>query len=212
MSDNTEKKEVTDNKDEKGSAQNEKKDSPKNFGIFGRGDMTPGKPKAQFNITWLYILIGLSFIAFYYMSNTQIEKTSRDKFLQMVKDGEVENVVIVNKEHVEITLKQDKLTTKYKALLNKGMSSVAKQGPHYSFVLDGSSDILRQDVKDVQKDLPESVKRLEITSDTRINYFNDVLSWLLPIFVLVAIWLFIFRRMGGGAAGGGAGNIFNVGK
>jgi cell division protease FtsH len=37
-------------------------------------------------------------------------------------------------------------------------------------------------------------------------------GWLLPIFLLVAVWLFIFRRMSAGSGGGAAGNIFNVGK
>jgi cell division protease FtsH len=37
-------------------------------------------------------------------------------------------------------------------------------------------------------------------------------GWLLPILLLVAVWLFIFRRMSSGAGGGAAGNIFNVGK
>ena len=50
-----------------------------------------------------------------------------------------------------------------------------------------------------------------ITSETRNNYFGDIMGWIIPIILLVVIWLFIFRRMSGGA-GGGAGNIFNVGK
>jgi ATP-dependent metalloprotease FtsH len=41
---------------------------------------------------------------------------------------------------------------------------------------------------------------------------GEVVGWVLPIIVLVAIWLFIFRRMSGQVGGGGTGGIFNVGK
>jgi cell division protease FtsH len=36
----------------------------------------------------------------------------------------------------------------------------------------------------------------------------DAIGWMLPIFIIVALWIFIFRRMAGGAGAG----IFGVGK
>jgi len=41
---------------------------------------------------------------------------------------------------------------------------------------------------------------------------RDILGWLLPILIIVAIWVFIFRRMAKSGGAGGGGNIFNVGK
>jgi len=39
----------------------------------------------------------------------------------------------------------------------------------------------------------------------------DLLSWILPIVVLVGLWFLIMRMMTKGGAGGG-GQIFNIGK
>ena len=43
------------------------------------------------------------------------------------------------------------------------------------------------------------------------NNWSDIIISLLPILIIVGIWIFIMRRMSGGAAGGG-GQIFNIGK
>ena len=44
------------------------------------------------------------------------------------------------------------------------------------------------------------------------DYFGVVFWNLLPIVFFVGLWIFIMRRMGGAGNGGGAGNVFNVGK
>ncbi|NTW66496.1 MAG: ATP-dependent zinc metalloprotease FtsH, partial [Nitrospirae bacterium] len=54
---------------------------------------------------------------------------------------------------------------------------------------------------------PELIKSLEasgVTYEGRIteNWFKDfLLAWILPLVVLVVIWTFVFRRMGGGGPG-----------
>ncbi|HPH00383.1 MAG TPA: ATP-dependent zinc metalloprotease FtsH, partial [Tenuifilaceae bacterium] len=46
------------------------------------------------------------------------------------------------------------------------------------------------------------------------NYWGDILSWVIPILLIVGLWAFFFRRMTKNAPGGaaGPGNIFSVGK
>jgi ATP-dependent Zn protease len=44
----------------------------------------------------------------------------------------------------------------------------------------------------------------------RENVWGDVFGWVFPIIIMIAIWIFIMRRMSGGGAGGG--QIFNIGK
>jgi AFG3 family protein len=48
-------------------------------------------------------------------------------------------------------------------------------------------------------------------SETRHNYFGEILGWTLPFIGLIVLWMFLMRRMSGGGAGG-AGGIFSVGK
>ena len=43
------------------------------------------------------------------------------------------------------------------------------------------------------------------------NRWLDVLLGFLPIIIIIGIWIFLMRRMSGGAGGAG-GQIFNIGK
>jgi ATP-dependent metalloprotease FtsH len=87
---------------------------------------------------------------------------------------------------------------------------MANTGPHYRFTI-SSVDKFEERLEEAQEGLPEEEK-LFAESEERKD-FGEMFSWLIPIVILIAIWIFIFRRMssGGGASGGGT-NIFNVGK
>ncbi|MDC1022437.1 ATP-dependent zinc metalloprotease FtsH, partial [Schleiferiaceae bacterium] len=55
---------------------------------------------------------------------------------------------------------------------------------------------------------------IAVNYETRENFLGDIISWVLPLVLMIGIWLFIMRRMsgGGGAPGGGGSQIFNIGK
>jgi cell division protease FtsH len=129
----------------------------------------------------------------------------------MLKAHDVERIIVVNKEKVEVYIKQDKLNTdKYKTLFNKGINSVAKAGPHYTFNLGITIDTFEKEVNEVEKEFLPADK-VPIFYASRKDIFNDLMGPLLWILLLVGVWFFIFRRMSGGS-GSGPGNIFNVGK
>jgi AFG3 family protein len=46
---------------------------------------------------------------------------------------------------------------------------------------------------------------------TESNYIGQIINWLLPFLLLIGLWLFIMRRVSGGAGGAG-GQLFNIGK
>lgn len=188
------------NKDKGNSSQ------PQNGGGLNSGN----KPK--FNIYWIYILIGLSFFAIQYLSmSSKPLKTTFTAFEKMMLDKDVKRVVLINNQQkVEIYIKDEKLKDpKYKALDdNSFMNSVSKSGPHYVFTI-GTTDGFEKQMKEINDKLGPN--KVELEYDFRKDIFGDLLAWVLPIVIIVAFWLFIFRRMSGGA-GGGAGNIFNVGK
>ena len=48
--------------------------------------------------------------------------------------------------------------------------------------------------------------------DRKNNYFGMIFWNIFPFVLLIAIWIFIMRRMGGAGGNGGAGGVFNVGK
>ena len=87
------------------------------------------------------------------------------------------------------------------------MGKVNVQGPHYAFEFG--------DLKLFQEKL-ERAKANNIEFDyefvTVENRFFDVILSFLPIIVIIAVWIFIMRRMSGNAGGGAGGQIFNIGK
>jgi cell division protease FtsH len=176
----------------------------------GGGTNSGNKPK--FNIYWVYILIGLSFFAIQFLSfSSRPLKTNYTDFEKMAVAKDVKKLVVIsNQSKVEVFIKDEKLNkAQYKALSEKGfMNSVSKSGPHYYFNI-GSSDSFDKQFDPINEKL--GTDKIPKEYEIRKDLFGDLLTWVLPIVIIVAFWLFIFRRMSGGA-GGGAGNIFNVGK
>jgi len=80
----------------------------------------------------------------------------------------------------------------------------------YRFDDNPDAKVLVDDLDKWQENIPNK-NRVSIEFDEEYNYWGAILGWLLPIFLLVAIWLIIMRRMGGGAGGPGS-QIFNIGK
>src|SRR6056297_3150072 len=171
------------------------------------------KPYPKFNIYWVYALIAIFFISLNFMNlgGSPKETTWQEFQRTMLQNQDVQKIVVINKQKAEVYLKQDALNQeRYSDLFKDGMFSVPKEGPHFFFTI-GSIEMLEQRLSDAQDNMPEG-EYIEVKYETRKDILGEVLTWLLPIFILVAIWLFIFRRIARGSGGGGGGNIFNVGK
>lgn len=181
-----------------------------------RPDDKPGRgnnPKPKFNVYWIYGIIGLAIIATWFLRmGNGAEEITRKRFeTEMLTSHDVEKLVIVNGQKVEVYIKEDRLASgKYKDAKSKTFSPMAGQGPQYFFTI-GSAEVFEQQLQKAMEGFPES-EIIYPTYETRRNIFGEMFGWLLPIFLLVAVWLIIFRRMSAGQGGGGAGNIFSVGK
>jgi AFG3 family protein len=211
MADKKDNQENTDNTGAKGK-KNQKNESKSGNSIFNKDNNgLGGTSKPKFNIYWVYGLIIVAFLSINFFNfGGHVEEINRGKFETMLQSHEVERIVVVNNVKVDVYIKQDKLNLdKYKKLFNKGLNSVAKTGPHFTFTI-GSVDVFEKQLEIIQKDfLPN--ERITAEYITKKDIFGDLLAWLLPFIILAVIWVFIFRKMNSGG-GGGAGNIFNVGK
>ncbi|MDD3687098.1 MAG: ATP-dependent zinc metalloprotease FtsH [Bacteroidales bacterium] len=171
-----------------------------------------GAPQAPKNRVWIYIVMFAIFIGFTFIDfGSASKEINRQEFeKEFLKSGDVEKIVIVNKERVDIFIKKDKLTKdKYKEVSKSGPFNFSgNTGPHYFFKI-GDVETFENQLVEAQKDIPEA-DRLTTQYDTQHNYMGEILGWLLPIALLVGLWYLIFRRMNGGGAGGNA--IFNIGK
>lgn len=162
--------------------------------------------KPKFNFYWIYGIIIVLFLAFnFYNWDTGAKETNWGQFRNMLKNGDVEKIVLVNKDYAEIYLKPDALQKgEYQEVADQTFDG---DGPHYVYTI-GSVDKFYENVEEVQKDLESPVY---INNEKRRNWGGEILSWILPLLLLVGIWFFFMRMMSRGGAGGG-GQIFNIGK
>jgi len=149
------------------------------------------------------LLIGLQYMNW----SGGYEEITWQKFERdMLANNDVEKIVVVNKETAEVYIKQDKLSEeKYRNVKGKGVSG--NSGPHYTFTI-GSTETFEKKL-DLYNTSSEH-DPVYIKYETRRNWGGEIFSWLLPIIIIVAIWIFLMRRVSGGAGGGG--QIFNIGK
>ncbi len=167
--------------------------------------------KPKFNMTYFYVLIivALLGINIFTSGNKAVETTWHEVKTTMIKNNDIERIIVVNREEANVYLKKDSYE-KYKEKLGKGFSKPGVSGPHFFFTI-GSIDKFEENIEKVYNDLntQESGIIPIIYKDT--YDWSGLLSIIFPIALIVFFWWFIFRKMskGGGAAGG---NIFSVGK
>ena len=162
------------------------------------------KQKSNFNSYWIYGVIIFVILAFnlYVASNNRPETTSLLRFTEMVKSGDVENVEVINKTIVNIFIKKERRSS-YPSINDKKFGSY---NPHFSFEL---GDLKTFDEKVTE--LNNQGYPIDPIYKTKQNWLGPILSWVLPFLILIGIWLFIMKRVSGGAGGAGA-QIFNIGK
>jgi len=171
-------------------------------------NLTGGKGKLpKFNFYWIYAILALIFLGIQFMDfGGSTKQTNWKELQQMLKDKDIQKIVLVNKEVAEIYIEPDKLKEeKYKDVATS--SNFGQAVPQFYYNV-ASPDIFIQQVQEVQKGNPDPVY---VESETRHNWGGEILSWVLPILLLFGVWFFIMRMMsrGGGGAGG---QIFNIGK
>lgn len=179
--------------------------------------------KSPFSIYWIYAIIGVAIIGFQlFMSSAgSASLKSENTFLYLAKEGYVEDVLLVNKVRVDFKLNEEgekfvKNSSKgefkpLKESLSKGSRMGGK--PVFSVKILDAGTFTTQ-IKELNEQLKaEGKPGVEVIPEEEVNYIGQILSFLLPIAILIVIWLFVMRRMTGGAGGGGAGGqIFNIGK
>ena len=166
-----------------------------------------GSSKPKFNFYWIYGILLLVFIGlqFVYSGGTS-KKTNWGELKEMLKNGDVDRIVLVNKEFAEIYIKPELLGKgKYKDL--KRGSGFGADQPQFIYTVI-SPDKFDEKVAEVQKGLENPVY---VESEIRHDWGSEILGWVFPLLLLFGAWYFIMRMMSRGGGGPG-GQIFNIGK
>lgn len=174
-------------------------------------DKEPKQKKGRIKISpirliYLAIFIGLSL--FWLFNSGQSSKEIGWKRFEekMLLTDDVEKLDVINNETVEVYIKSSSLKkSKFKELKEKRSGG---SGPHYFFTI-GSVDVFHEQMEAAQSKL-ELDQRIEVRYSKRVNWWSGILSWLLPIGLLILFWVFISKRISSGMGGGNS--SFNFGK
>lgn len=176
------------------------------------GGKKPGGPNKRFNFYWVYAAIFIAFIGIQIFGSFTQASTTIDfrEFTTMVEDGDVSKVKIVNEKQIQVFIKKEAINEKekYKELKDNGVG--ASSGPQYSFEM--PFEAFNTSLREFYEDNPEAMNNKPVvTYEEQKDYWGDILAWTFPFILMIAIWIFIMRRMSAGAGGAGA-QIFNIGK
>lgn len=131
---------------------------------------------------------------------------SSSKFNVLLEKGEIEKVIVYNKTEAEVFLTAQAIKLPEHKTVAKNYLDQPNKGPHYVFD-PGNDEIFQKKLEDAVNQNKLKDYKFESRSD-----LGDILSFLLPFIIIIAFWIFIMRRMSGGAGGAGGGQIFNIGK
>ena len=169
--------------------------------------------KSKINIYWFYASIVFFILSIGLLGgdngiqNTQ--QTDISSFENYLRNGDIEKVAIINQRYARITLNENALekdihrSVKSKNFL--GQENIS--GPHYQFEI-GTPELFERKLQEIRETEDLNFSTEFITLENR---WLDVLLGFLPIIIIIGIWIFLMRRMSGGAGGAG-GQIFNIGK
>ena len=181
-----------------------KKESKNPFSMFTGKD----PKKSKFNFYWIYGILAVVFIGIQFLNwGGSAEKTDWVSLKMMLKDGDVEKIILVNKEAAEIYILPDRLNMEKYKDVNKG-GSLGQQSAHYFYNVSDPAAFEKK-VEIAQEGMMDQVY---VESETRHNWGGEILSWIFPIALLVGVWFFFMRMMSRGGGGGAGGQIFNIGK
>ncbi len=166
-------------------------------------NINSNKPKKKIGFYWIYIILIAFFLGSIIFSGTNSAKeTSMTELTKMLKEQDVAKIELVNGKTAEIYLNEQGMR---KYFPNE---NAPKFGVSPNYTLNTTESRLYAKVDEAQEGLSNPI---EITPVERHNWGAEIVSWVLPLALIVVLWIVIMRRMGGGANAGG-GQIFSIGK
>jgi AFG3 family protein len=173
-------------------------------------DNKPGGP-GMFNSFWIYgiIIVFLLALNFYGLGYVKKDPITLGRLKQMIEARHVDKLLIAeDKRQAYVFIKSEFLSDdRYK---DAAQTSMGDNRFHY-YLVTGPADEFTKQVIQFQERANIPQEEFLIPDFKQASPWPAIMSWLLPIGLILLIWLVIMRRVAGGAGGPGA-QIFNIGK
>lgn len=179
----------------------------------GRDDLPDSKKKPGvsnwgFSRYWIYIVLVIAILLPYFSSVFQNTKVISWKEFEtkLLKSHVIDKIVVINNEVAEVYIKKEfKNDSLYKEVLNPPFGNGVNPGPHYRFNI-GTVAVFEKKLEIEQQGLPAEEK-INVEYVKRSNIFENILFWVIPILIFIAIWDRLIKRGMSGSP-----SAFNFGK
>ena len=175
-----------------------------------RQNNKPQMNMPRFNMNWIYGLVIIALVMLYFTQGSEKSsvrtETSYSDFKTMVMKGYAEKIV-VNK--YENTLQMYVKPEHIRDVFHQGVDKTGKD-PSVMVAI-GSVDQVEQFINQAREEQKFSGK-FAYDNSKENEFFSSLLMNILFFGGIILVWMFLMRRMGGGAGAGMGGGIFSVGK
>ena len=164
----------------------------------------------KFNMSWIYGIVILTLIFLYITTGQEKSsiktETSYSDFKVMVMKGYANEIVVsTHSGTLQMYVKPEHIHD----VFHKHVKETG-QNPAVTVAI-GSIDQVESFINEA-RDAKKFTGKFSYDNSKDNEFFSSLLMNILFFASIIAVWMFIMRRMGGGGAGIGGGGIFNVGK
>ncbi|MDA0777562.1 MAG: ATP-dependent zinc metalloprotease FtsH [Bacteroidetes bacterium] len=168
--------------------------------------------KPKFNPIWIYAILAAIFLGITFLNPSGGLKKDTGEVLQMIKNGDVAKLNVVNRNRAEVYLtKEAKEKDTYKKDIRKPNFPGGEDIYTYYLSDIGPADKFQETIDAAQIDLKPEQRIVTNWIAESDPWASPILQMLLWVGILVLVWMFVMRRMGG-SGGAGGGQIFSIGK
>lgn len=162
--------------------------------------------RKKFNIYWIYLIIPIMLIVWnIFGQDISIKEVSWQTVkTQMIEQGVVKEIVVLNDKVAQVYLKPDKIEEFKK---KEEYKSIPTTGAQFEFRI-GSLEKFETDFEAAQSN---ATQKAEVKFEEKVGFWDSFLGSMFPILLMIGGFFLIMRLMSKGNGGGG-GNVFNVGK
>src|SRR5687767_13579997 len=149
--------------------------------------------RIQFSLAYVLVAaLVLSFLQSWLLAPRQVE-LSMSKFLELLRAGQIERVSLTERE-IRGRAKQGALPTPPSATGDRLRQMLGTDGDIREFT------VTRIPAVDEQRLVAElETHKVDFSGRIETTFWKDLLfGWIIPLAVMVAIWMFLMRRVGGG--------------
>ena len=158
---------------------------------------------------WISGIIIAMFVILNIASSSNIQDPSvisTSKLDALIDSGQIDKIITYNNKSAEIFLTKEALKLKENKKIANDVFGNPNKGPHYSAKVPSAENFEK---KLAQASIDKKIKSYDFQEKSD---WSEILVGFLPFIIIIGIWIFIMRRMSGGAGGGAGGQIFNIGK